>query len=140
MGRRQVSRCGHVHGDVRLCRSIELNGTTVQPDSRRWHHSLGNALWHTDSSYHQQRSKYSLLLSHDKGPTGNGWTHFADTRRAYKDLPEAKKQELEDLIVEHECVPALCLHQDYAERSQSVALSQASIARGVLRPHSGGEG
>lgn len=27
--------------------SINLDGTLVQPDSRRWHHSLGNALWHT---------------------------------------------------------------------------------------------
>jgi hypothetical protein len=27
--------------------SIELDGSLVKPDSRRWHHSLGNALWHT---------------------------------------------------------------------------------------------
>lgn len=27
--------------------SIELDGSLVKQDSRRWHHSLGNALWHT---------------------------------------------------------------------------------------------
>lgn len=55
-----------------------------------------------DSSYHQQRSKYSILLSHGNPVKGGSWTHFADTRRAYADLPEMKKKELEDLIVEHE--------------------------------------
>ncbi|KAK9424998.1 putative TauD/TfdA-like domain-containing protein [Seiridium unicorne] len=82
--------------------NINLDGTLVQPDQRRWQHSLGNALWHTDSSYHQQRSKYSLLLSHGNPVKGGSWTHFADTRRAYADLPQAKKDELEGLIIEHD--------------------------------------
>jgi alpha-ketoglutarate-dependent taurine dioxygenase len=55
-----------------------------------------------DSSYHQQRSKYSILLSHGNPVKGGSWTHFADMRRAYADLPETKKKEIEDLIVEHE--------------------------------------
>ncbi|KZF19675.1 putative alpha-ketoglutarate-dependent 2,4-dichlorophenoxyacetate dioxygenase [Xylona heveae TC161] len=82
--------------------NIELDGSLVKKDSRRWHHSLGNALWHTDSSYHQQRSKYSILLSHGNPSKGGSWTHFADTRRAYADLPQEKKDELENLIVEHD--------------------------------------
>ncbi|QGA17439.1 hypothetical protein EYB26_005110 [Talaromyces marneffei] len=82
--------------------NIELDRTLVKNESRRWHHSLGNALWHTDSSYHQQRSKYSILLSHGNPVKGGSWTHFADTRRAYADLPETKKKEIEDLIVEHD--------------------------------------
>ncbi|KAH8895330.1 putative alpha-ketoglutarate-dependent 2,4-dichlorophenoxyacetate dioxygenase [Thozetella sp. PMI_491] len=82
--------------------NINLDGTLVQPDQRRWQHSLGNALWHTDSSYHQQRSKYSLLLSHGTPVRGGAWTHFADTRGAYADLPQSKKDELEGLIIEHD--------------------------------------
>ncbi|KAJ5658669.1 alpha-ketoglutarate-dependent 2-4-dichlorophenoxyacetate dioxygenase [Penicillium longicatenatum] len=82
--------------------NIELDGSLVKQDSRRWHHSLGNALWHTDSSYHQQRSKYSILLSHGNPVAGGSWTHFADTRRAYADLPQSKKDEIEDLVVEHD--------------------------------------
>ncbi|KAI0144705.1 putative alpha-ketoglutarate-dependent 2,4-dichlorophenoxyacetate dioxygenase [Pestalotiopsis sp. NC0098] len=82
--------------------NINLDGTLVQPDQRRWQHSLGNALWHTDSSYHQQRSKYSLLLSHGNPVKGGSWTHFADMRRAYADLPQAKKDELEGLVIEHD--------------------------------------
>ncbi|KAF4633767.1 hypothetical protein G7Y89_g4355 [Cudoniella acicularis] len=82
--------------------NIEIDGELVKPDSRRWHHSLGNALWHTDSSYHQQRAKYSILLSHGNPSEGGSWTHFADTRRAYADLPQEKKDELENLVVEHD--------------------------------------
>ncbi|KAJ5627700.1 hypothetical protein N7490_009928 [Penicillium lividum] len=82
--------------------NIELDGSLVKQDSRRWHHSLGNALWHTDSSYHQQRSKYSILLSHGNPVEGGSWTHFADIRQAYQDLPQIKKEEIEDLIIEHD--------------------------------------
>ncbi|KAJ5263751.1 hypothetical protein N7478_011356 [Penicillium angulare] len=52
-----------------------------------------------DSSYHQQRSKYSILLSHVEG---GSWTHFADMRRAYSDLPQATKDQIEDLVIEHD--------------------------------------
>ncbi|KAG9677795.1 putative alpha-ketoglutarate-dependent 2,4-dichlorophenoxyacetate dioxygenase, partial [Aureobasidium melanogenum] len=82
--------------------NIELDGSLVKPDSRRWHHSMGNTLWHTDSTYHQHRSKYSLLLSHGNPVSGGSYTHFADTRQAYSDLPQYMKDELEDLIVEHD--------------------------------------
>lgn len=30
--------------------SIELDGSLVKPESRRWHHSMGNTLWHTVST------------------------------------------------------------------------------------------
>ncbi|KAJ5553555.1 hypothetical protein N7494_002933 [Penicillium frequentans] len=82
--------------------NIELDGSLVKRDSRRWHHSLGNALWHTDSPYHQHRSKYSILLSHGNPVAGGSYTHFADTRRAYADLPQSTKDEIEDLVIEHD--------------------------------------
>ncbi|KAG4413691.1 hypothetical protein IFR04_013160 [Cadophora malorum] len=82
--------------------NIELDGSLVKENSRRWHHSLGNALWHTDSSYHQNRSKYSILLAHGNPSRGGSWTHFADMRQAYADIPQEKKDQLEDLVVEHD--------------------------------------
>ncbi|ORY56908.1 uncharacterized protein BCR38DRAFT_478547 [Pseudomassariella vexata] len=87
--------------------NINIDGTLVQPSQRRWQHSLGNALWHTDSSYHHQRSKYSLLLSHPTThvpdrPASKTYTHFSDTRHAYSSLPLSTKLLLEPLIVEHD--------------------------------------
>ncbi|KAF9729144.1 hypothetical protein PMIN04_000199 [Paraphaeosphaeria minitans] len=82
--------------------NINRDGTTVQPGQRRWEHSKGNALWHTDSSFHKPRAKYSLLLSHGKPAKGGSWTHFADTRSAYAALPQSRKDELESLVVEHD--------------------------------------
>ena len=57
-----------------------------------------------DSTYHQERSKYSILLSHGDPVPGGSWTHFADTRRAYADLDEKTKEQIEDLVVVHESV------------------------------------
>jgi alpha-ketoglutarate-dependent 2,4-dichlorophenoxyacetate dioxygenase len=82
--------------------NINRDGTIVQPGQRRWEHSKGNALWHTDSSFHKPRAKYSLLLSHGSPVKGGSWTHFADTRSAYAALPQSKRDELEDLVVEHD--------------------------------------
>jgi alpha-ketoglutarate-dependent 2,4-dichlorophenoxyacetate dioxygenase len=40
----------HTHDNYTLtANSIELDGSLVKPESRRWHHSTGNALWHTVS-------------------------------------------------------------------------------------------
>ena len=60
----------------------------------------GDRLWHTDSSFMDQRSAYSLLLCHEAPPEG-GPTWFADTRSAYDDLPQAMKDRLEGLVAEH---------------------------------------
>ncbi|KUJ19135.1 Clavaminate synthase-like protein [Mollisia scopiformis] len=81
--------------------NLEADGGLVKKDSRRWHHALGNALWHTDSSFNQHRSKYSLLLSHTPSNSSDSNTFFADTRLAFHDLPEEKKAYLRTLIVEH---------------------------------------
>ncbi|KAI7286613.1 putative alpha-ketoglutarate-dependent 2,4-dichlorophenoxyacetate dioxygenase [Hortaea werneckii] len=84
--------------------NMELDGSLVKEDSRRWHHSLGNALWHTDSSYHQQRPVVCAQAPENVAllTRGGVWTHFADTRRAYADLPAETKDRLNCLVVEHD--------------------------------------
>ncbi|GJN93848.1 hypothetical protein Rhopal_006907-T1 [Rhodotorula paludigena] len=79
--------------------NTNLDGSLVKAGTRRWNYNKGNALWHTDSQFNQHRSKYSLLLAHAV-PKEGGDTDFADTRRAYNDLPDEKKRELQDLIIE----------------------------------------
>ncbi len=60
----------------------------------------GDWLWHTDSSFMPIRTSYSLLLAHEVPPVA-GETSFADTRSAYDDLPQAKKDQIEHLELEH---------------------------------------
>jgi alpha-ketoglutarate-dependent 2,4-dichlorophenoxyacetate dioxygenase len=69
-------------------------------DERRRLYNKGNALWHTDSSFNQHRSAYSLLLAHEVPPVG-GDTQFADMRAAYDALPGAMKERIENVVAEH---------------------------------------
>lgn len=57
--------------------SIQRDGSLVQPSSRRWQHSLGNALWHTVRTYlllsqilHSPRGRTRLITSNEQS------THF----------------------------------------------------------------
>jgi len=43
------SKCDTICNMLKV-NSIELDGSLVKPDSRRWHHSMGNTLWHTVST------------------------------------------------------------------------------------------
>jgi alpha-ketoglutarate-dependent 2,4-dichlorophenoxyacetate dioxygenase len=63
-------------------------------------HKRGDRQWHTDTSFLQERSSYSLLLAHEVPEVG-GDTEFADMRAAYAALPQAMKDRIEDLTAEH---------------------------------------
>ncbi len=69
-------------------------------DSRRRLFSLGNRLWHSDSSFKEIPAKFSLLSAR-LIPSAGGNTEFADMRAAYDTLDEETKAECEDLVCEH---------------------------------------
>ncbi|PGH01221.1 hypothetical protein AJ79_07992 [Helicocarpus griseus UAMH5409] len=75
--------------------NVDDKGNAVAPDSARAHFGKGNALWHVDSSFNPRRASFSLLRAVQLPPPNNGGnTDFADSRRAFDDLPENLKQEL----------------------------------------------
>jgi len=80
--------------------NIDHENNMLQVDSERRQHSLGNQLWHTDGSFKHVPARCSLLAAHEVPPTG-GETEFADMRAAFDALPQARKDEIEDLVVEH---------------------------------------
>lgn len=83
--------------------NIDKDGRTLARDNRRRLYSLGNRLWHSDSSFKAIPATYSLLsgrLVVDKG----GETEFADMRAAYDALDETTKREVEDLVCEHSLI------------------------------------
>lgn len=62
--------------------------------------SVGNRLWHTDSSFKYLPARASLLYARSIAPIG-GHTEFADMRAAYDALPDNLKRRLEGLVAEH---------------------------------------
>jgi alpha-ketoglutarate-dependent 2,4-dichlorophenoxyacetate dioxygenase len=63
---------------------------------------VGDRLWHTDSSFMEERAGYSALLAYVVPPAG-GDTHFADMRGAYDALSPEMKARIAALEADH-CV------------------------------------
>ena len=83
--------------------NLDVGGAVLARDNRRRLYSLGNMLWHSDSSFKAVPAKYSLLSGRvvvDKG----GETEFADMRAAYDSFDNATKAEIENLVCEHSLI------------------------------------
>ena len=72
----------------------------LAPEDRKRQFSMGNRLWHSDSSYKKIPAKYSALCAHVIPPTG-GETEFADMRAAWDMLAPDIKAQVKDLETEH---------------------------------------
>ncbi|HEX2940235.1 MAG TPA: TauD/TfdA family dioxygenase [Rhodopila sp.] len=80
--------------------NLDTDNQVLARDNRRRLFSLGNRLWHSDSSFKPVPAKYSLLSARVI-PSAGGNTEFADMRAAYDALDEETKAECENLICEH---------------------------------------
>ena len=80
--------------------NLDKDNKPFARDDRRRLFSLGNRLWHSDSSFKAIPAKYSLL--HARSVTSKGGnTEFSDMRAAYDALDAETKAEVEDLVCEH---------------------------------------
>jgi alpha-ketoglutarate-dependent 2,4-dichlorophenoxyacetate dioxygenase len=79
--------------------NLDAEGRVVEPDSPRRQYNRGNELFHTDSSFNDLPTKWSLLLVHvlSAGHT----TEFVDLRAAYAGLPDETKARIDGLVAEH---------------------------------------
>jgi alpha-ketoglutarate-dependent 2,4-dichlorophenoxyacetate dioxygenase len=80
--------------------NLDTDNNVLARDNRRRLFSLGNRLWHSDSSFKAVPAKYSLLSARSI-PRAGGNTEFADMRAAYDALDADTKKECEALICEH---------------------------------------
>lgn len=80
--------------------NLDAGGGVVARDDRRRLFSLGNMLWHSDSSFKPTPAKYSLLSARAIPGTG-GNTEFADMRAAWDALDDEARQEAIDLVCDH---------------------------------------
>ncbi len=80
--------------------NLDNDNNVLARDNRRRLFSLGNRLWHSDSSFKSVPAKYSLLSARSI-PSAGGNTEFADMRAAYDSLDEETRKDCENLICEH---------------------------------------
>ena len=112
----------------------ENNGLLDRNDRRRMF-SLGNRLWHTDSSFKKTPAKYSMLHAHTVVPEG-GETQFVDTRAAWDALPQRMKQQVDALIVEHSIFTSRA-KLGFTKFSEQERLATPPVLRRLVREHPG---
>ena len=83
--------------------NLDTDNTVLARDNRRRLYSLGNMLWHSDSSFKAVPAAYSLLSGRVVTDQG-GETEFADMRAAYDSLDDDAKAEITGLICEHSLI------------------------------------
>ncbi len=102
--------------------NLDINGEIIERESLRAKFSKGNELFHTDSSFNDMPSKWSML----RGvivPPERGETEFVDLRHVYEELPQAMKARIEPLVAEHSFAASRIkggLDAQEAERIKSV--------------------
>jgi len=80
--------------------NLHRDGSVMARDDRKRLFSLGNMLWHSDSSFKATPAKFSLLSARVI-PGADGNTEFADMRAAWDALAPALQAEVRDLVTEH---------------------------------------
>jgi alpha-ketoglutarate-dependent 2,4-dichlorophenoxyacetate dioxygenase len=80
--------------------NLDAEGKLLELDATRRNYNRANEIFHTDSSFNDLPTKWSLLLAHVLPPEG-GDTQFIDTRAVYDDLSPATKEKIENLAAEH---------------------------------------
>ncbi len=80
--------------------NLDENNRLLSGDDRRRLNSLGNRLWHSDSSFKRIPARYSLLSARVI-PSWGGETQFADMRAAWDALPDRMKAKVEGMVCEH---------------------------------------
>jgi alpha-ketoglutarate-dependent 2,4-dichlorophenoxyacetate dioxygenase len=80
--------------------NLNQDGSVMARDDRKRLFSLGNMLWHSDSSFKPTPAKYSLLSARVI-PEGGGNTEFADMRAAWDALDAETRALARDMVVHH---------------------------------------
>ena len=80
--------------------NLDGNNRPYARDDRKRLFSIGNRLWHSDSSFKAIPAKYSLLRA-VRIPSKGGNTEFAHMGAAYEALDDETRELIENLICEH---------------------------------------
>jgi alpha-ketoglutarate-dependent 2,4-dichlorophenoxyacetate dioxygenase len=115
--------------------NLDKNNGLLARDNRRRLYSLGNMLWHSDSSFKPIPAKYSILSGRVVATRG-GETEFADMRAAYDALDEATKTECEGLICEHSLIYSREM-LGFDDLTDDERATMRPVRQSLLRTHPG---
>lgn len=115
--------------------NLDENGEILAADERRRMFTLGNQLWHTDSSFKATPAKYSMLHARSIPPEG-GETEFADMRAAWDALPEKMQVKVRDMVCDHSLLYSRGL-LGFTEFTEEERRQFAPVPQRLVRRHAG---
>lgn len=83
--------------------NVLADGSSIGNDHKYSIFLTGNNLWHSDSSFREVPSRFSIMSVHEV-PDAGGWTYFASQRAAYGRLPAATQARIDPLVTVHDYV------------------------------------
>ena len=115
--------------------NLDQDNRLLARDNRRRLYSLGNMLWHSDSSFKAVPAKYSILSGRVVATRG-GDTEFADMRAAYDALDDAARAEIADLVCEHSLIYSREL-LGFADLTTEERATMRPVRQSLVRTHPG---
>jgi len=83
--------------------NVTDDGRRLGSDDKRVIFQTGNNMWHSDSSFREVPSAFSIMCVYEV-PDEGAETEFVSTRAAYGRLSEERKKEIDDLVAVHDYV------------------------------------
>jgi alpha-ketoglutarate-dependent 2,4-dichlorophenoxyacetate dioxygenase len=115
--------------------NLSQDNQVLARDNRRRLYSLGNMLWHSDSSFKPVPAKYSILSGRVVATSG-GNTEFADMRAAHDALDQATKAEIEHLVCEHSLIYSREV-MGFDDLTEAERATMRPVRQALVRTHPG---
>ena len=113
--------------------NLDKDNSVLARDDRKRLFSLGNMLWHSDSSFKPTPAKYSILSARVI-PGAGGNTEYADMRGAYDALDDETKALIDDLVCEHSLLYSRAV-LGFAEFTEDERRRFAPVPQRLVRRH-----
>jgi alpha-ketoglutarate-dependent 2,4-dichlorophenoxyacetate dioxygenase len=113
--------------------NLDTDNSVLARDNRRRLFSLGNMLWHSDSSFKPVPASYSLLSGRVVVAQG-GETEFADMRAAYDALDAATQTEIAPLMCEHSLIYSRAI-LGFDDLTEAEKATMQPVTQPLLRTH-----
>jgi alpha-ketoglutarate-dependent 2,4-dichlorophenoxyacetate dioxygenase len=123
------------HQQMNDISNLDVDGSILAADDRRRMFSLGNRLWHSDSSFKPTPAKYSMLHARVIPPEG-GETEFTDTRAVWDALPEKTRRQVKDLVTHHSLIYSRA-QLGFEEYTEEEKRRFAPVRQRLVRWHQG---